>query len=202
MATPIRDCVGQRYGKLTVLRLSTERRRKRAVWVCACDCGKEARVVSCELWRQRSCGCARGAKTAAVAGYQFGAWRVLEQRGMRVHGGVNRSNWLAVCRCGVRRELVHGEWAWRWSCGCTPAPAAVQEARAVKNARSGERRKRKTKRLDGAYADRGSKDLRDHWERVLEAEAMPAELLLGAREQLTDPAVLDDAYNRYRLDGC
>jgi hypothetical protein len=54
---------GQRFGRWTVLAMSSERRgRKRSVlWRCRCDCGTERLVVEESLIRNRSksCGCAR-----------------------------------------------------------------------------------------------------------------------------------------------
>ncbi len=53
------DLTGQRFGRLTALAPTGQRRRTSVVWQCRCDCGKEARVASDILLRgnSRSCGC-------------------------------------------------------------------------------------------------------------------------------------------------
>lgn len=59
------DLTGQRFGRLTVIRLTDERIRKSAVWECKCDCGNTAFVTSKNLksGTTRSCGCLRKKKT-------------------------------------------------------------------------------------------------------------------------------------------
>ena len=53
------DLTGQRFGKLTAIRPTEERRRKFVVWECKCDCGNTAYVTSKNLktGKTRSCGC-------------------------------------------------------------------------------------------------------------------------------------------------
>ena len=58
----VKDEVGQRYGRLTVLERSGSKRRA-AAWLCQCDCGARTTVGGDKLRRgeTRSCGCgARG----------------------------------------------------------------------------------------------------------------------------------------------
>jgi len=53
---------GSKYGRLTVLRIHTERSKNRKIqWVCQCDCGNEATVRSDHLRGgfTQSCGCLR-----------------------------------------------------------------------------------------------------------------------------------------------
>lgn len=60
------DFVGQRFGKLTVLRLVERTSRSLARWLCACDCGGMyvAPHGSLQQGRAISCGCARRDKTS------------------------------------------------------------------------------------------------------------------------------------------
>jgi hypothetical protein len=53
------DITGQKFSRLTVLKLLPERRRRLAVWLCQCDCGQEAAVTGESVRRgnTRSCGC-------------------------------------------------------------------------------------------------------------------------------------------------
>jgi hypothetical protein len=55
----MRNLKDQRFGRLVVLRATSERRRRGIVWLCQCDCGEKTRVLSSELvqGKTRSCGC-------------------------------------------------------------------------------------------------------------------------------------------------
>lgn len=46
---PIKDLAGQRFGKLLVLAITSERKGRCVVWLCRCDCGNESRVRSSHL---------------------------------------------------------------------------------------------------------------------------------------------------------
>lgn len=65
------DITGRIFGQLTVLRyagtLTTQKKRKRRLWVCACTCGTECTVEATQLQsgHTRSCGCLQ--KTPAVS---------------------------------------------------------------------------------------------------------------------------------------
>ncbi len=54
-----RDLVGSRFGRLTVVAETTERRHANVVWECRCDCGATAQVPTTALTsgRTASCGC-------------------------------------------------------------------------------------------------------------------------------------------------
>jgi hypothetical protein len=53
------DLTGQKYGRLTVVQETDERRDAKVVWKCLCDCGKEKFVSSHNLrsGNTKSCGC-------------------------------------------------------------------------------------------------------------------------------------------------
>jgi len=53
------DIAGQRFGRLTVLRISHVDKRYGSYWVCQCDCGKENIVRGTKLnsGHTKSCGC-------------------------------------------------------------------------------------------------------------------------------------------------
>lgn len=79
MGKHVRDIVGKKFGRLTVLRRSALPGRIR--WLCACECGKEVDVFSFNLVRGNtvSCGCARirhGLTNSRV----HGIWRSMLQR--------------------------------------------------------------------------------------------------------------------------
>jgi hypothetical protein len=53
------DLIGEKYGRLTVLEKLPERRNRRVVWLCRCDCGNYDQVPTGELrsGKHLSCGC-------------------------------------------------------------------------------------------------------------------------------------------------
>ena len=55
------DLAGRRFGRLTVIAVSDERRRGRLMWDCLCDCGATKQVETHLLrsGQTRSCGCLR-----------------------------------------------------------------------------------------------------------------------------------------------
>src|SRR5262245_36849518 len=56
----IKDKIGQRFGRLIVVSLDTQRgQSRRAYWLCVCDCGKSIVINSGSLssGNTRSCGC-------------------------------------------------------------------------------------------------------------------------------------------------
>ena len=54
------DLIGQKFGKLTVISLTEQRKFGGRVWHCKCDCGNECDVLAQYLKRKstQSCGCA------------------------------------------------------------------------------------------------------------------------------------------------
>lgn len=100
-ARTIVDLTGQRFGRLVVIELTTERRDGRVVWLCKCDCGKETRVVSSNLigGHTRSCGClsleTKTAPTHDLTNQRFGCLIVLEPTDERRRGVV----WKCLCDC-------------------------------------------------------------------------------------------------------
>lgn len=54
-----KDLVGKRFSRLVVLSLAKERRNRRLVWWCKCDCGEKLKVRGCHLTsgHTTSCGC-------------------------------------------------------------------------------------------------------------------------------------------------
>jgi hypothetical protein len=54
-----RDLTGQRFGRLTVLRITDERRNDEIIYACLCDCGAEVkgRAPNLRKGKLQSCGC-------------------------------------------------------------------------------------------------------------------------------------------------
>lgn len=66
MGGKIKDKVGQRFGKVVVIRLHHQGLEGRSQWLCKCDCGKTRVIHTGQLHRRgnvrRSCGCTVGRK--------------------------------------------------------------------------------------------------------------------------------------------
>jgi len=64
----IRDLTRQRFGRLTVLHDTGERKDRKVVWHCRCDCGTEVDVIGRNLTggHTRSCGCFQRERSAEV----------------------------------------------------------------------------------------------------------------------------------------
>lgn len=60
------DLTGQKFGRLTVIELSKEKKGKRLIWECVCDCGTKLSVTGCNLTtgHTKSCGCYKRDRTA------------------------------------------------------------------------------------------------------------------------------------------
>lgn len=118
------DLTGNRYGRLTVLRLDKRLASGKTSWFCQCACGNQCVVTADSLYRgkRKSCGCLhREAEAAAetdLTGRVFGRLTVLGPASQRDSGGAA----LWQCRCGCGTELnvsqeclVQGYYK---SCGC------------------------------------------------------------------------------------
>lgn len=118
-----RDITGRRFGSLTALRPTEERRGRAVVWECRCDCGNTClRTVQALLGgRSTHCGCKRkapGAEARDLTGQRFGRLTVLGATEKREKNG--SVVWRCRCDCGTETEaggdrLVRG---YVVSCGC------------------------------------------------------------------------------------
>jgi len=123
----MKDLIGQRFGMLTVIRKTEQRKHRNIVWECTCDCGNTKLVSSSELTlgRTRSCGCLRKVSTREtgiinkrdITGERFGrliAIRPTEKRESR------SIIWECRCDCGntafVSQRNLKGKST--SSCGC------------------------------------------------------------------------------------
>jgi hypothetical protein len=89
------DLTGQRFGRLTCIKMIGRDNQYRPIWLCKCDCGKETKVISSRLRREetKSCGCLGREKRAAAntthslligkrdkAPRLYSIWRNMKQR--------------------------------------------------------------------------------------------------------------------------
>lgn len=112
----IKNLVGEKFGKLTVLEYYGKNEKGYHLWKCKCDCGNYAIVnnKSIKNGHTKSCGCIHRAKD--LTGKKFGNLTVVKKVERK-----NRSNqWLCKCDCG--KEVVcyqyNLERGTSTSCGC------------------------------------------------------------------------------------
>lgn len=82
------DITGHRFGKLTVIRRSTQQTNGRYLWICDCDCGK--RVIKRVVKTTKSCGC-----TVKEWGHKLGTNPEIRARAL----ATQKKKWV-----GVRKE--------------------------------------------------------------------------------------------------
>ena len=96
----MKNLIGQKFGKLTVIEKSTKKASNGGlIWICQCECGNTVEVTSNNLRRKKnptqSCGC----KTSAIdlTNQKFGSLTAIEPTEQRVNGKVV---WKCLCDCG------------------------------------------------------------------------------------------------------
>ena len=116
----IKDLVGRKFGKLTVLSFYDIRKHYCARWNCLCECGN-IKIVKGECLSKggtKSCGCiAVGRKIVDLVEQKFGKLTVLSQN--KEHS-IKQVYWNCICDCGKKKiargsHLISGNIT---SCGC------------------------------------------------------------------------------------
>ena len=115
-----KDLIGQRFGRLTVIKREGKDKHNRATWLCKCDCGNEKVVNSNNLRNgsTTSCGCLkREMAIKDLTGMKFNRLTVVKEYGRDKSGNVT---WLCKCDCGnecvvASTNLQKGDTK---SCGC------------------------------------------------------------------------------------
>lgn len=112
----LNNLTGRRFGWLTAIEPTEERRYGCVAWKCICDCGTEKLVASMRLvsGSTKSCGCER---VRDLTGQRFGKLTAIEPTRERSDSSVK---WRCVCDCGNEKlvsghSLVRGDTK---SCGC------------------------------------------------------------------------------------
>lgn len=126
--------VGDRFGKLVVIRKLPDKLYNEDGYACQCDCGEPTKATRSHLvsGRKKSCGCLRRkspVNTIDLTGQRFGKLVALERAGK-----TKRDNalWLCQCDCGettkaMSTSLRRGDTV---SCGCDK-PNQMSKARNV-----------------------------------------------------------------------
>ena len=129
VSIPIKDLTGQKFGRLTVLRLSEKRNpvNGKILWECKCDCGNPEIVYATsgnlKQGFKTSCGCAHAEQFQDVlknnindlTGKRFGSVIALY-----MIDNTSPPIWHCICDCGQEvnrpaRSLYQGD---ATSCGC------------------------------------------------------------------------------------
>lgn len=123
MRNSLIDRVGQRYGKIVVLRRA-ENRKKITYWLCRCDCGKEFEIQAGAVAKTKSCRecffeTRKGVEN--LVGRRFGSLVVTEKSETQKNG---IHTWKCQCDCGNftstrHTRLLNGETTSCKSCGTT-----------------------------------------------------------------------------------
>ena len=118
----IKDLTGQKFGRLTVIKLDSNRSSNGQIkWICQCECGNQKSIIGNNLTHglTLSCGCLHKEKTSKnLIGQRFGKLIVIEKTNKR---NSNRNIiWKCQCDCGnvcevATNGLIQG---YTNSCGC------------------------------------------------------------------------------------
>lgn len=118
------NIVGQRYGKLTVLKVSEQRLRGLMSWDCICDCGNSKTVASQDLraGHVNSCGCNqyKGVKKD-ITGQRNGSLTAVSRTDTKTTNG--DYIWNFVCDCGRTRQLSLGAFSSKKNLMCKECTA-------------------------------------------------------------------------------
>ena len=118
------NLLGKKFGRLTVIEETNERKNRQVIWRCKCDCGNIVLVRTNDLKQglTTSCGCykreiAKQVSKNDLSGRRFGLLTVIAETEERKNNSIV---WKCLCDCGkeinVSSEyLVRG---YRLSCGC------------------------------------------------------------------------------------
>lgn len=121
--------IGNKYGKLTVIKFHHTNKNGNAFWLCSCDCGLSTVVCGSYLrnGHTTSCGCSMPSSFKGIHGYSdkeplYGVWEQMRSR-------CNNKNNPRYGTYGTAGISVCKEWddysvfrEWAFSNGYAPAP--------------------------------------------------------------------------------
>lgn len=118
------DLIGQKFGRLTIIKKSECTKNRVALYECLCDCGnvKNIRLGDLKTGDTKSCGCLRKEKISELrkfdlTGKRFGRLKVIKDVGKSKDRNII---WECLCDCGKIKNikgnnLMQGRTK---SCGC------------------------------------------------------------------------------------
>lgn len=119
------DLTGQKFGRLTVIKLHGFNKRRKALWECKCDCGSDKVIIvsnsNLRNWKYPSCGCWAKEielenKKKERIGKTYNKLTVIDY----AYTENNTTYWKCQCSCGKEvilpyYKLTSGQTK---SCGC------------------------------------------------------------------------------------
>ena len=123
MAFSIKDITGQRFGMLTAVRPTEERKHEYIVWEFRCDCGNTvfrslgSVKPSLERGYTVSCGCV-GVKERDITGQRYGMLTAVRPTEERINKNVV---WEFRCDCGNTVFRMPNSLNQSLQMGCTPS---------------------------------------------------------------------------------
>ena len=122
------DIVGQKFGKLTVLKPVKRDKYGKIIYLCKCDCGTEKEIARASLIKNwtKSCGClykeAQDARLIDLKGKTFNNLIVIEKYNgiLSKDRGDHCAYWLCKCICGNIKPISSRDLRSNRikSCGC------------------------------------------------------------------------------------
>lgn len=130
------NLTGEKYGKLTVLKVSEERylagKRMQIQWECQCECGNSI-LITTSSWNSRayySCGCWKS-NQRDYTGEKYEKLTIVKRLKERYQNkdGATQVQWLAKCDCGEDTIVTTSQWKnkVKTSCGCWSKRVAMLE---------------------------------------------------------------------------
>lgn len=103
----ILDLTNQKFGHLTVLKDTGERKNRQVVWECECDCSNHTHIKvvgqALRTGHTTSCGCSRKGKNIIdLTNQEFGDLLVLSLSKVDKQ---RKAWWLCQCKCGEIQEF-------------------------------------------------------------------------------------------------
>lgn len=137
----LKNEVGNKYGKLTVIKRGPNTNEGRARWYCQCDCGNPELVLvlgkHLRSGNTKSCGCYQKQRAAesnmqrvgSLVGQKFGRLYVESEAGFITHSNGRRSRiYNCICDCGNICQVQHQYLSYgdTTSCGCIRSKGEFQ----------------------------------------------------------------------------
>ena len=118
------NLLGKKFGRLTVIEETNERKNRQVIWRCKCDCGNIVLVRTNDLKQglTTSCGCykreiAKQVSKNDLSGRRFGLLTVIAETEERKNNSIV---WKCLCDCGTYVTVTSGNLksGHTISCGC------------------------------------------------------------------------------------